>query len=139
MFAEYISRIQGPRNMLEVHHASSNGFPSVVVGKCMVSLFQRGMWNRAVGDNRTVVPKQARCPINGHSEVAKGGAKADDLFRSLSSGNEFGPIGRTFHSGLFLCKPFYRSLVDEMQDASHGTSLNPVMVEVGVLTCGGNN
>ena len=51
MLAEDVNEIEAPRDVLKVHDAISNGFPSEVVGQCVMPFLQWGMWDSAACDN----------------------------------------------------------------------------------------
>jgi len=45
MFAEDISRVLIAFNVVETNNGSSNGFPNLMEGECIMSLMKLSMWD----------------------------------------------------------------------------------------------
>ena len=72
VFAEDVCSVATTGDVLEVHGVGCNGFTCEVVGQGMVSLLEHGVWNRSIGHDGAIVPKQAGWSIDGDPKVTQG-------------------------------------------------------------------
>ena len=86
-----------------------------VVGQCIVSLGQLGVWDGGACNDGLVVTKHVRlCSFDGHTEVAKGSPQVDDLFGGDACSDKLRSIGRRLHCVLALGEPINWLTIDHV-------------------------
>jgi hypothetical protein len=104
-----------------------------MVRKRIVAFVVSRMGNGRGGNHTSIITKHPRGTIEGYSHHTESITEINDLLGGLTSNHEFRSIGGRFYSLLLLAKRNDRCLVDKMDNATHGSTSDKVMIEVGIL------
>jgi len=88
MLTQYISQVVLPFLVDKIHDLRRNSFTHSMVRERIVTLCEAGMWERGAGDDRFIVTKQHRLPLDRHAKVSQRSAQIHDLLSRNMGCNE---------------------------------------------------
>jgi len=115
MLAEDVRWVEMSWDELEVDSLGCHCLPGVVIGQCMMTLLEGGMWCAPSLDHGSVVAEQSGRTLNVHAEVAQVGSQAHDLLGGQLGSYKLRSICGCLHGRLLLGEPFNWSAVQEVK------------------------